>query len=73
MYRCSVRTAQNALVRQIGARVLAHPADAPHIDGRLRPFLPSPRMLERRAQMREVLERLEPVGVDEHLGDGDRL
>jgi hypothetical protein len=30
-------------------------------------------MLERRAQMREVLERLEPVGVDEHLGDGDRL
>jgi glyoxylase-like metal-dependent hydrolase (beta-lactamase superfamily II) len=23
--------------------------------------------------MREVLERLEPVGVDEHLEDGDRL
>ena len=52
---------------------LAHPADAPHIDGRLRPFLPSPRMLERRPQMREVLERLEPVGVDEHLEDGDHL
>jgi hypothetical protein len=30
-------------------------------------------MLERRPQMREVLERLEPVGVDEHLEDGDHL
>jgi hypothetical protein len=29
-------------------------------------------MLERRPQMREVLERLEPVRVDEHLEDGDR-
>src|SRR5918992_2579994 len=62
-----------ALVRQSGARVLAHPADAPHIDGRLRLLKPSPEMLEQRPQMREVLERLEPVGVDEHLEDGERL
>jgi len=62
-----------ALVRQSGARVLAHPADAPHIDGGLRLLKPSSEMLERRPQMREVLERLEPVGVDEHLEDGARL
>jgi glyoxylase-like metal-dependent hydrolase (beta-lactamase superfamily II) len=62
-----------ALVRRSGARVLAHPADAPHIEGRQRPLKPSPEMLEQRPQMREVLERLEPVGVDEHLEDGDRL
>src|SRR5919106_1404482 len=55
-----------ALVRQSGARVLAHSADAPHIDGSLRLLKPSPEMLE-------VLERLEPVGVDEHLEDGERL
>jgi glyoxylase-like metal-dependent hydrolase (beta-lactamase superfamily II) len=30
-------------------------------------------MLEQRPQMREVLERLEPVRVDKHLEDGDRL
>ena len=62
-----------ALVRQSGARVLAHPADAPHIDGSLRLLKPSPQMLEQRPQMREVLERLEPVGVDEHLEDGAHL
>src|SRR5829696_3572659 len=55
-----------ALVRQSGARVLAHSADAPHIDGSLR-------LLKPRPQMREVLERLEPVGVDEHVEDGERL
>ncbi|HEX5912322.1 MAG TPA: MBL fold metallo-hydrolase, partial [Rubrobacter sp.] len=62
-----------ALVRQSGARVLTHSADAPHIDGSLRPLKPSPEMLEQRPQMREVLERLEPVGVDEHVEDGERL
>src|SRR5215211_6554051 len=62
-----------ALVRHSGARVLAHPADAPHIDGSLRLLKPSPEMLEQRPQMREVLERLEPVGVDEHFEDGERL
>src|SRR5215203_3618443 len=62
-----------ALVRQSGARVLAHPADAPYIQGELRPLKATPEMLERRPQMREVLERLEPVGVDEHLEDGERL
>jgi len=62
-----------ALVRQSGARVLAHPADSPHIDGTLKPLKFTSEMLERRPQMREVLERLEPVRVDEHLEDGDRL
>ena len=61
------------LVRQSGATVLAHPADAPHIEGRQTPLKFTPEMLEQRPQMREVLERLEPVGVDEYLEDGDRL
>jgi glyoxylase-like metal-dependent hydrolase (beta-lactamase superfamily II) len=62
-----------ALVRQSGARVLAHSADAPYIEGRLRPLKPTPEMLEQRPQMREVLERLEPVGVDEQVENGSRL
>lgn len=62
-----------ALVRQSGARVLAHPADAPYIEGRLRPLKPSPEMLKQRPHMRKVLERLEPVAVDEQVEDGSRL
>jgi glyoxylase-like metal-dependent hydrolase (beta-lactamase superfamily II) len=62
-----------ALVRQSGARVLAHSADAPYIEGNLRLLKPSPEMLEQRPQMREVLERLEPVGIDEYVEDGTRL
>src|SRR3954454_17042893 len=62
-----------ALVRQSGARVLAHAADAPYIEGELRPLKVTPEMLERRPQMREVLERLEPIRVDEYLEDGSRL
>jgi glyoxylase-like metal-dependent hydrolase (beta-lactamase superfamily II) len=62
-----------ALLRQSGARVLAHSADAPHIDGSLRLLKPSPEILEQRPQMREALERLEPVRVDEHLEDNARL
>jgi glyoxylase-like metal-dependent hydrolase (beta-lactamase superfamily II) len=62
-----------ALVRQSGARVLAHPADAPYIDGSLRPLKPSPEMLELRPHMRKVMERLEPVGVDEQVENGSRL
>src|SRR5919112_1029772 len=61
------------LVRQSGARVLAHPTDAPYIEGELRPLKITPEMLEQRPQMREVLKRLEPVRVDEHLEDGERL
>jgi glyoxylase-like metal-dependent hydrolase (beta-lactamase superfamily II) len=61
------------LVRQSGARVLAHSADAPYIEGSLRLLKPSPEMLEQRPQMREVLERLEPVGIDEYVEDGTRL
>ncbi len=62
-----------ALVRQSGARVLAHSADAPYIEGSLRPLKLSPTMLEQRPQMREVLERLEPVGIDEYVENGTRL
>jgi glyoxylase-like metal-dependent hydrolase (beta-lactamase superfamily II) len=62
-----------ALVRQSGARVLAHPADAPYIEGRLRPLKPTPEMLEQRPHMRKVLESLEPVGVDEQVENGRRL
>jgi glyoxylase-like metal-dependent hydrolase (beta-lactamase superfamily II) len=62
-----------ALVRQSGARVLAHPADAPYIEGDLMPLKVTPEILERRPQMREVMERLEPVSIDEDLEDGDRL
>src|SRR5215211_5788121 len=61
------------LVRQSSARVLAHPADAPYIEGELRPLKVTPEMLEQRPQMREVLERLEPIDVDEYLEDGARL
>ncbi len=62
-----------ALVRHSGARVLAHAADAPYIEGSLGPLKLSPEMLEQRPQMREVLERLEPVGIDEYVEDGTRL
>ena len=62
-----------ALVRQSGARVLAHSADAPYIDGSLRPLKPSPEMLKQRPQMRKILERLEPVAVDEQVENGTRL
>src|SRR5215212_11091731 len=62
-----------ALVRQSGAWVLAHSADAPYIDGSLRPLKPSPEMLEQRPQMRKILERLEPVAVDEQVENGTRL
>src|SRR5919112_3120284 len=62
-----------ALVRQSGARVLAHPADTPYIEGELTPLKVTPEMLEQRPQMREVLKRLEPVRVDEHLENGTRL
>ena len=62
-----------ALVRQSSARVLAHSADAPYIEGRLRPLKPTPEMLEQRPHMRKVLERLEPVGVDEQVENGIRL
>ncbi len=62
-----------ALVRQSGARVLAHSADAPYIDGSLGPLKPSPEMLEQRPQMRKALERLEPVVVDEQVENGTRI
>jgi glyoxylase-like metal-dependent hydrolase (beta-lactamase superfamily II) len=62
-----------ALVRQSGARVLAHPAEAPYIEGDMRPLKLTPEMLERRPQIREVLKSLEPVRIDEHLEGGGRL
>ena len=60
-------------MRQSGARVLAHTVEAPYIEGKLKPLKPTPEMLEQRPQMREILERLEPVGVDELLEDGERF
>src|SRR3712207_9362027 len=45
----------------------------PTLEGRLQPLKPSPEMLEQRPQMRKVLERLEPVAVDEHAENGTRL
>jgi glyoxylase-like metal-dependent hydrolase (beta-lactamase superfamily II) len=62
-----------ALVRQSGARALAHAVEAPYVEGELKPLKPTPEMLEQRPQMREMLQRLEPVGVDELLEDGERL
>ena len=62
-----------AIVRRSGARVLANPADAPYIEGDRKPLKPTPEMLAQRPQMREVLQRLEPVRVDELLEDGERL
>lgn len=62
-----------ALVRQSGARVLAHAVEAPFIGGDLKPLKPTAEMLEQRPQLREMVRRLEPVGVDEVLEDGDRL
>ena len=53
--------------------MLAHSADAPYIEGELRPLKVTPEMLEQRPQMREVLERLEPLRLDEYLEDGERL
>src|ERR671920_1590143 len=54
-----------ALVRQSGARVLAHPADVPYIEGSQRPLKASPEMLEHRLQMREMMQRLELIDVDD--------
>jgi glyoxylase-like metal-dependent hydrolase (beta-lactamase superfamily II) len=62
-----------ALVRQSGARVMAHSAEVPYIEGRLRPLKPTSEMLEQRPHMREILGRLEPVGVDEQLENDTRL
>jgi glyoxylase-like metal-dependent hydrolase (beta-lactamase superfamily II) len=62
-----------ALVHQSGAWVLAHAADAPYIEGGRRPLKLSPEMLEQRPQLRKVLERLEPIAIDEYVEDGTRL
>ena len=43
------------LARQSGARVLAHAAEAPYIEGELKPLKPTPEMLEQRPQLREML------------------
>jgi len=53
--------------------MLAHAAEAPYIEGELKPLKPTPEMLEQRPQLREMLQRLEHVGVDELLEDGERL
>jgi glyoxylase-like metal-dependent hydrolase (beta-lactamase superfamily II) len=63
----------HALVQASGARVLAHEVEAPFIDGGERPRFAAPEVLERRPEMRAVVERLRPTPVDERLRDGARL
>ena len=63
----------HALVRRSGARVLAHPEDAPYIEGQLPPIKLSPEALKQRPQMRAILERLTPVPVDERIEDSAHL
>ncbi|WP_027483097.1 MBL fold metallo-hydrolase [Deinococcus pimensis] len=65
-----------ALARQGAARVLAHPLDAPVIDGRVRALkLPPPAVLATLPpEVRATLERgAEPVPVNGLLHDGERL
>ena len=56
-----------------GARVLAHEVEAPFIDGSAQPRYASPEVLERRPEMRAVVEGIQPTPVDELLRDGTRL
>lgn len=48
-----------ALVRESGARVLAHPEDVPYIEGDRRIIKLTPELLEQRPQMREMLGRID--------------
>jgi glyoxylase-like metal-dependent hydrolase (beta-lactamase superfamily II) len=50
-----------ALVRQSGARVLTHHADAPYIDGSLWPLKPSSEMLEQRPPCVRLWSALNPL------------
>jgi len=63
----------SALARASGARVLAHEAEAPFIDGSRRPRFAEPEVLERGPEYRPVVERLRPTLVDQLLTDGERL
>jgi len=62
------------LVKATEARVVAHAADAPFIDGRLSQPGPSrPRWLRRAAQPFNSLLATHPVKVDIEVADGDEL
>jgi glyoxylase-like metal-dependent hydrolase (beta-lactamase superfamily II) len=64
------------IVRRSGAEVLAHAADTPYIEGRLKNIrTPPPAVLEKMpAEMRAMLKRgAEPVHVDRQLEDGEVL
>jgi len=63
----------SALARASGARVLAHEAEAPFIDGSLQPRFAEPEVLERRPEFLPVVESLRPTPVDQLLTDGERL
>jgi len=65
-----------AIVRASGARVLAHPAEAPFIDGRQRPLkaLPREQLATLPAEVRAVMEQgAEPVHVDQVVQGGEQL
>lgn len=62
------------IVRRSGAEVLAHAADTPYIEGRLKNIhTPPPAVLDKMpAETRAMLEReAEPVHVDRQLEDGE--
>ena len=61
------------LVQATGARVLAHEAEVPFIDGTERPRYDRPDFLQAFPQMPGFLERMKAMRVDEALADGARL
>ena len=61
------------LVQASGATVLASTVETPFIDGTAVPRFATPAALERRPQMRETIEKLQPTHVDVALEDGARL
>jgi glyoxylase-like metal-dependent hydrolase (beta-lactamase superfamily II) len=63
----------HALARASGARVMAHEAEAPFIDGSQQPRFAQPEVLERGPEFRPVVESLRPTPVDQLLTDGERL
>ena len=56
-----------------GAKVAAHTADAPYIDGRLQPRLPRPQWLSKALAHLPRLWTVTPINIDILLKDGDEL
>jgi glyoxylase-like metal-dependent hydrolase (beta-lactamase superfamily II) len=61
------------LAQTSGARVLAHAAETPFIDGTDLPRFARPEVLAQRPELRPLAERIQPTPVDEQLQDGTRL